>query len=316
MTLATVLLTLASSAAHAGFGQATLLDGTPEFAGCVDGDTSETDSCASRFYRFLSESLAEQGHTFQLTPVHTSAVLRRDEGVVVGGRLDSFPFGAPAENLSGKPENTQFSPVLPRLFAGWLGGPEGGPALGGGLYLLPPVPVGGASAFVISAAGSAGWDRGAMRVGVEADFTWALVHAPITASEEQFEDREGFSNPDNLDPDTYEAICGASENGCIDTFRVATPGLRAAASWDVGGGFAPYAKAGLTLVNERLYVMYDDTTWGLMALQPGVEGGASWTPLDGLMLHLGTALAYKPQSLSETTPGLFWKLDAAASWRF
>jgi hypothetical protein len=238
---------------------AELVAGEPDFTDCLG-----SESCEANFYAFLSESMAEQGFAMQWDPVSTSAAVRPGGGLVVGGRLDTFPFGAPPSNLSGKEENTQFSPVLPRLEVGWLGGDEDAFAWGVGASFLPPVPVGGASALVAGAMGSASWAVGGhTRIGAEAVFSYTRARAPIVATQDQLASRDEFSNPDNLDPDQFSAVCGGGD--CIDTFRVADSTASVVASWQLGD-WSPYAKLGVTWVEERLDVEYDATGWRVAGL--------------------------------------------------
>lgn len=302
-----MILLLSSLALAAPLGTVRLVEGSPEFTGCL-----EDDACAEQFHRFLTWSLLSQGFTFQGTPAETAAPLRADAGFPVGARIDTFPFGPPPENLSGKEENTQFSPVLPRLFGGFLS--QGARPFGLELSLLPPIPVGGASALVVGLDGSIAWQLGATRLGGSLDLTYARARAPIVASKEQLEDRDSFSNPDNLDPETYEAVCGDSELGCLDTFQQLTAGLHGLASWELGR-VRPYARAGLTLVDTSLYVMYDDTTWALLALQPGAGAGVGLT-LGDVFLHAGADLApHGPEQGEEGKAGLFFKAHGSVSYR-
>ena len=127
---------------------AALIDGTPEFADCLN-DTG----CADRFARFLTFSMAEQGFTWQNEAQLSSAALTRREGWQVGASLTTFQFAPPRENLSGKVEGTSYSPVLPRLRGGWTGGTDD-LAVGAGISVLPPIPVSGASALVLGAESS------------------------------------------------------------------------------------------------------------------------------------------------------------------
>lgn len=308
-----ISLLLVPLAAAAPLGEVELVDGAPEFTSCFVEDRDTEGTCAWRFYHFLAASMGEQGFTFAHNPVHTAAWVRPDAGLRIGAQIDTFPFGPAPKNLSGKVENTQFSPVLPRLFAGLTVGERSRGAVG--LSLLPPIPVGGASALIVGADGSLGWSREGWRFGAAVDATYAVAHAPITASQAQFDDRDSLSNPDNLDPDTYEAVCGTHEDGCIDRFRQISLGLRAGAAssdWVVN----PYGALGLSFNASQLYVMYDDTTWAMKALQPTLHAGATWAPVEALLLSAGGDVAAHGGAQSEDgAAGVFWKLDGALSWR-
>lgn len=293
--------------------QPTIVEGNPEFAGCINSG----GACADSFYRFLGLSMAEQGFTFQNDPQLLSPTLSRREGIAVGALLTTFPFSPPRENLSGKEENTSYSPVLPRIFGGVNADLEK-VRVGGGAFFLPPIPVGGASALIAGLEGGAALKvGGAARVGVELDFTYTRARAPIVASEEQYENRDSFDNPSNLDPETYEAVC-IPAGGCVDTFTVANGGARIAAAVDVGP-VSPYVKVGINTVSNRLYVMYDDTTWGMSGIQPAAHTGALLAIGDHVDLSLGTAVAIRPAVLNEDPnggAGLFFKMQGAAAYRF
>ena len=306
--MVSVLLSLAF-----GQSQPTILEGNPEFAGCINGG----GDCADRFYRFLGLSMAEQGFTFQNDPQIVSPTLSRRDGFAAGALVTTFPFAKPRENLSGKEENTDYSPVLPRIFGGWTGDVSK-VRVGGGAFFLPPIPVGGASAFVAGLEGGAALKvGGAARVGLELDMTYTRARAPIVASEAQYENRDTLDNPNNLNPETYEAVC-VPAGGCVDTFTVANGGLRVAAAVDVGP-VSPYVKLGINTVSERLSVMYDDTKWGLSGVQPAAHTGALLAVGDHVDLALGSAFALRPAALNEDPEGgagLFFKLQGAAAYRF
>ncbi len=284
------------------------MDGTPEFADCPDNP-----GCADRFYRFLTVSMAEQGFTFQNEAQLGSAALTRRSGWQVGGSLSTFPFTGPRENLSGKAEQTSYSPVLPRLRAGWVGGDEAW-TVGVGASLLPPIPVGGASALVLGAETSVARSLGAWRLWGEVDFTYTRARAPIVASEEQYESRQTFDNPNNLDPQVYKEAC--LPDGCVDTFGLANTGLKLAGSVQVGV-VVPYAKLGVNLVSEGLYIQYDDTRWRVAGLQPTASLGALVLPGEHVGLGLGAVMALRPESADTQEPfgpGLYFGLEGSAAW--
>ena len=96
------------SPAFAGFGQTSLSQGTPEFANCLD-----SSNCQSNFYRFLTHSMMEQGFTIESKSLLSNPALSTQNGIILGSSISTFPFSSPPENLSGKEENTSFSPVFP-----------------------------------------------------------------------------------------------------------------------------------------------------------------------------------------------------------
>lgn len=305
----TMLLWLGTAQA-ADFGRADLVAGTPDFTGCL-----ASEGCADAFYGFLSESLLDQGFAMQHQATMTSATLRAGPGGgVVGGGLSTFPFGPPPENLSGKAENTQFSPVFPSLQGGRVVALSGGRRLGLGGAVLPPIPVGGASALLLATDASLAWERDAGAWGLESDLSVVRAKAPVAATDEQLEDRDSWSNPDNLDPERYAEVCG--EAGCKDTFVAAHLGLRGARSWQLGIA-RPQVQAGLNVVYERLHVQYDATTWALLALQPTLAAGVGLEPGGHLFLHAGGRLALlQPNQNRDQEAGLLGRLEGSAGWRF
>lgn len=304
------MLMLASTAQAADFGRADLVRGTPDFTGCL----ASTD-CADAFYGFLSESILDQGFAMQHQATMTSATVRAAPGSgVVGGGLTTFPFGPPPENLSGKAENTQFSPVFPSIQGGRVLELDGGRRAGFGGALLPPIPVGGASALLVAGDASLAWEQDKGAWGLESDLSFVRAKAPVAATDEQLDDRENWSNPDNLDPERYAEVCG--EEGCKDTFIAAHLGLRAARSWQLGIA-RPHVQAGFNLIHERLTVQYDDTTWALTAVQPVVDAGVGLEPGDRVFLHLGARAGYRqPNQNRDGEMGLFTRFQGSAGWRF
>ena len=289
---------------------AVLTDGTPEF-GCT-----ASDSCP-RFYGFLSHSMVEQGFTLEHVDSGAAIYHLPEPGLRLGGALTTFPFAGPRENLSGKEENTAFSPVLPRLQVGgsqvsddWVTAAD--------LAFTPPVPVGGASALVGSLTlGVARTVRDGVRLGGELAFTGVSVRAPIVATEEQFEEREDWENPDNLDPETYEAVCGSQPNGCVDRFSLANSAVRVGFAVDLPAQLVVTTRLGLGYLREQLWVQYDDTTWVLQGLQARAHLDVAWRYRERLSIGLGTSLAYRPPGLSESgSAGALFKLRGAISWRF
>ncbi|HJN74830.1 MAG TPA: hypothetical protein QGF58_12930 [Myxococcota bacterium] len=244
--------------AAASAGNVELVSGQPQdqdFQDCL-----ASPNCEENFKSFLGQSMSEQGFTMQHHAIADSALSNPGEGLVVGAALSTFPFGPPVENLSGKEENTSFSPVFPRLQVAWFG-----QRWSVGAFGLPPIPVSGASAWTAGLSGSVTRPLGDWTGGLEADFSYLVANAPVTASQEQIDDRDSLSNPDNLDPDVADASCGG--DGCIDRFTLANFALRAGVSRELGR-LTPYGKLGVTRVNERLAVEYDSTEWLLRVTQP------------------------------------------------
>jgi hypothetical protein len=317
----TLLLSALSGTALAappeGFGSARLVSGTPDFSSCIESG----GACQADFYRFLGNSMLEQGFAMQHHALLTSPVSNRRAGWVAGGDLATFPFAPPRENLSGKQENTSFSPVFPQVVGGYVfeGSRDGQGAVG--LSLLPPVPVGGASALSVALDTAYAWGPAdGARWGLEGGLAYVRATAPIVATQDQVANRDEFSNPDNLDPVQFAAVCGedvaAGADGCLDTFSLINLTIRG--GWSPAlGTWAPYAKAGITVVNELLVVKYDDTTWGVFAVQPSVHGGTSWAPGDHVLLAVGASAALQQANQSEEDRvGLFGTLEGAAGWRF
>jgi hypothetical protein len=308
--MSTLLFALLSTPATAQ-SLAELVDGTPEFQeSCLD-DTAGT--CEERFLRFLTHSMVEQGFTFQHVPLLTTPLANQGRGLTAGAMLDTFPLTAARSNLAGKQEETDYSPVLPRVVAGWLG-EAGDTAIGAGAFFLPPIEVKGASALVAGADLSASRAVGELRLGAEADFTYTRAMAPIVASEEQYANREEYGN--NLQEETYEEVCAPRPDGCVDTFTVANTGLRLGVSYPMGD-FTPHLRLGAAYVHETLYVMYDDTTWLVSGMQYSAHLGGNLLLNEKLALGLGTSAALRPARISEDEQGgVLFKIQGAASWVF
>ncbi len=300
-----------------GFGSARLVDGAPDFSQCLD-----SADCASNFYAFLTQSMVEQGFSMQGHSVATSTLTHRRLGWRAGGALTTFPFGPPPKNLSGKEENTQFSPVFPHIWAGRAWEPARARQVGLGLSFTPPVPVKGARALALGLASS--FTKGAeeeVRLGVEADLGFVRARAPIAATQDQLDARDSFSNPSNLDPERFASVCGPDiadgADGCIDTFTLLNFSVRAGQSWPLAYGFSPYVKVGATVVNEWLDIKYDSTRWGVFAVQPTAHAGMSANIGEHMFLSLGASAAFRQGNQSESGKwGLIPVVDGAAAWAF
>lgn len=307
MTTMLLALSLSMGAAQAQ-AQARLIDGQPEFASCL-GSTS----CVNSFYQFLGHAMSEQGFTFQQVPQLTSSLHVRGEGFTVGALVDTFPLTPPRANLSGKEENTTYSPVIGRLTVGWLGEVPRDIHLGvGGFFFWTPVDVGGATVLLAGVDVSASRDlTEKLRGGVELDFTYGRATAPIVASPEQYENREDWANPDNILPETYEEVCLPQPNGCIDTYTLANTALRAGVGYQIIPNLDVSLRVGLTWVHERLFVDYDKTTWGLNGLQPNAHVGGHYLIKDRVQVGLGSSVGYRRPTVSESGQGgFFYKFQA------
>lgn len=295
-----------------GFGGVRLVEGTVDFESCLSAP-----ACAGDFYRFLGQGTLEQGFAMEGASVATSAVVNRHTGWVAGGLLHTFPFAGPRENLAGKEENTQFSPVFPKILAGKLFD-RGDAHYAWGITLLPPVPVNGASALNVGLDASMAktLDDGSTRVGLDLDFSFVRARAPVVASKDQMEsaEEEGYEN--NVKQEVFDDRCDP-DSGCIDTFQIANLTILGGISWDVNGVLFPYLRGGLAITNEFLYVQYDDSHWRQFGIQPQVQGGAAWTPAEPVFLSLGGATGLKQANQNPADKvGLFYKITGAAAYRF
>ncbi|MCP4806397.1 MAG: hypothetical protein GY884_13730 [Proteobacteria bacterium] len=253
--------------------------------------------------------MGEQGFAMQHHALLDSALVSPNAGLVVGASLATFPIGPPEENLSGKEENTAFSPVFPRLQVAYVG-----EDWSVGVAGLPLIPVSGASAWTVALSGSLTKPVGVFTAGLEADLSTLVAHAPITASAEQLDQRDQLDNPGNVDPSVADENCGA--DGCIDTFRMVNPSVRVGLSRDLGR-FTPYGKVGVTYVNERLEVEYDGTSWHLQVPQASAHLGSSLALGERWLLAAGASAALKTKATHRGQGGpVFFKFEGAAAVRF
>jgi hypothetical protein len=300
-----------ASPAKAAFGQMELQNGTPEFESCL-----KSDDCASRFYRFFSESTLAQGFAMQDVSPLVSALHSPQPGGTAGIQIQTFPLGPPPKNLAGKEENTQFSPVFPKLLLGYRWQHED-TTFGSGLSFFPPIPIQGASAMQVGLQGSYGRNiqEGPHRWGLDLEFTFVQAHAPVTASKDQFDGREEGGFEDNLKEDAFMANCDV-EIGCTDIFTVANLSLTSGLRWALAEKMGLFAGAGFTWLNEFFQVEYDDTTWALMGLQPFVQSGIHWEPTKHWNLLLEGRCALKQENQSTSGMGVFYRFGLAGGYHF
>lgn len=295
---------LFSSVVFAAIGSASLIDGQPDFEDCIQNQ----GSCADGFFGFLSHSILEQGFAMQSNQLSASPFLA-GRGYFAGVQLSTFPFSPPPENLSGKEENTDFIPVFPKLQFG-----HRGEKIAAALELTPPVPVKGASALFLG--GHVGIRRTVNR-SIEVDLGFLRAAAPIAATDEQFEKKEGFNNPENLNNSQFQSRCASRENGCVDTLWMSQISTGYRFRQPVGQKTSLYLQAGLQLSTYRLYVMYDDTTWGVWALQPTLSAGAFLLDTEKSSLAVGGGVStLGPGQHRERSFGLLNRVECAFSRSF
>jgi hypothetical protein len=285
-----ILIVLFSSPAHAVIGDASLIEGKPSFDDCIEND----GSCAQNFYQFLSHSILEQSISMQSNFISASP-LSSQSGLFFGGHLSTFPFSSPQENLSGKEENTDFIPVFPKIHFGFHD-----ESYSLGLSFTPPVSVNGASALLVGTriGRKISEDRS-----LEAEFAVLKARAPIAATDEQFEEKDSFDNPDNLESERFEERCASQENGCIDTLKMKQISIRSLQIWDPIEAVKPYLQVSLQFTTHQLYIMYDDTTWRVWALQPLIHSGVYISPHPKWLITAGGGLS--PQSAFQHRDGQF-----------
>jgi hypothetical protein len=291
------------SSAFANFGQTTLSSGEPEFADCIDND-----NCKTNFYQFLTHSMLEQGFTIESRSLLSNPALTKQDGFLLGTSISTFPFSPPQKNLSGKEENTSFSPVFPRFHLH----NKKTERTSYGFSVLPPIPIQGASALFTSFHYNYLFTTNNT---INIDGSLAHIKAPITASEDQFENKDSFDDPNNLNDDTYQERCG-QDGGCLDQYNILHFSSKWTHSWDFDKAYKPYSQIGLTFLYQRLYVMYDDTTWNIISLQPVVSGGIAFdkSPFFGTLgVHMAPQF---PRQHRDGTFGLFYSVETQLGFYF
>jgi hypothetical protein len=269
---------------------------------------------AQEFFAFLGNGIAEQSFTLRHQSTQGSAAMYGPTGLQLGGGLDTFPFSKPQKNLVGKEENTQFSPVMPRLMVAWTER-RGRVGWGIGMSLTPPVPVQGASALVAGLSGSTGLDLGERwRVGAELDVTVGRAGAPVAASTDQKESGELEANTDAA---RYDAVCAPQEYGCVDVLSLREGGLRLVGTWKASEVVQPYVKLGAETISNDFFVQVDVSTWRLQGVLPDLSLGANLLPTEHLHGLVGGTFAYLPDEIAtyDRIP-LLYRFDASVAYVF
>lgn len=303
LTLALALLVSASAQTPV-----TTVRGSAAFDACFDDP-----ACGDAFSRHVGQSMLEQGFSLGYEPLNTSALIARHQGWGVGVQLATTPFGEARTNPAGKLENTELSPVVPRLILSRRGATLGVVQYGVGLSFLPPIPVKGAVPLSASGDISLAFNAAIARIGVEGLFNYSQVKAPIVATEAQVGTGDA-STVGTVDDQLYAAACA---EGCTDLFRSATGGIRVGASFWLPAGFSPYLKLGVNFVYHRLDVGFDDTVWRVQGTQPTGHIGLGWHLFKWVHLAGGASVALlSPENSVSRAAGFLVKVDAAASVHF
>lgn len=277
-----------------------------------DDPASLNDTSALSFVQLVSRGMAEQAFSLQNISAERSAVAPGPKGAYFGLQLTTFPLTPPPENLVGKTENTAFSPVLPRLGMGYVGG-EGDLSWGLGFNIVPPLKVQGAFAFVVGSEASIGYSVSEkLTIGAELDVSLGQARAPVVATPEAYE----AGDLPNIPEGRYEEACAPQEFGCIDTLTLAHAAPRVAAYYQVSDSVAPYLRLGGQYIYETFNVQVDLSEWRLKGWLPTAGAGVSITPGERVRIGLGASGAYHNEYLSDLGAGLFWRLDGGISYAF
>lgn len=287
---------------------------TMEDPGPLGGDFSEevrtlSTQRAKDFIALTGHGMMDQAWTLQHRPPPSWTA--EHAGFQAGLDLSTFPLHSPTVNLLGKEENTSFIPVLPKFYLGYMYAKDGWQFMTHS-SVVPPLPVQGASAFLMGADISAGHNMGPIQLNLAFFFTTGEARAPVTATQAQF---DAGVIQETL-TDRFQEICAPQKWGCIDTLSVRHGGLGLSLTPLVPWKVVPYATLGTQAIADRFDVQIDATRWRVSGLLPDLTVGAAMH-YHHLSMGLSALGALLPDTLHESkeTPLLF-RLDASIGYTF
>jgi len=279
------------------------------------GDCYDDKRCNDYILAILGENMAEYGFALQFDPIATSALAGKGVGVVAEVHVDTIPLGEGNDAT----KRLLIPPLIPRIAVGYQLGSftydNPYPQLSFGAFMLPPIQILG-DGVLFSTGAHVG---GAMPLyehilwgGIELDASWASIGAPLFGAERQ------LLELDILEPyiTEGESDCQIIVTGCLDRFRQSAFTLRAGLSVEPFAGAFLYGRLAAAVLRQRLFIVFDRTTWGSAGPQAQAQFGAGIRAGDKYQLAMGSSIANKPEYLSTNDSRLMVKFATSFSFRF
>ena len=287
-----------------------LVDGDSLLEGCL-----ADDACNEYIVGILGENMAEYGFALQFDPVATGALAGKGMGLVTEVHIDTVVLGEGNDAT----KRLLIPPLVPRFAVGYQLGSftydNPYPQFSFGAFMLPPVRI-LSDGVLFSIGANAGaaiplyehllWGA------LEVDGSWAHVGAPLVGTEAQ------LSQLDPLKPyiEPRASDCGVISSSCLDSFNQSAFTLRAGLSVEPLAAIFFYGRLAAAILNQRMFVVYDRTTWTITGVQPQAQFGGGLRAGDKYQLAMGMSVANKPAHLSTNDSRLMAKFVTSFSFRF
>jgi CBS domain-containing protein len=286
----------------------------------IDGDSLLVDcladeSCGDYITGILGENMAEFGFALQFDPIATSALAGRGVGVVTEVHIDTVVLGEGNDAT----KMLLIPPIIPRIAVGYQLGSftydNPYPQLSVGAFVLPPITILG-DGVIFSTGGHVGASQPVVEhlvwAGVELDASWSHVGAPLVGTWAQLQHLAP------LEPYLVEGAtdCANIGPGCLDSFNQSAFTLRGGMSLEPLAGAFFYGRLAAAVLRQRLFVVYDRTTWAVGGVQPQLQFGGGFRAGDKYQAAMGMSIANKPAHLSTNDARLMAKVVTTFSYRF
>ncbi len=306
----TIALTLLAASIAFAQSEPDLIEGKSLLSGCL-----AKTACSDYITGILGENMAEYGFALQFDPIATGALAGKGNGLVTEIHTDTVALGE--GNDASK--RLLIPPFIPRIAVGYQYGSftydNPYPQLAFGAFLLPPIRILDDGVLF-----STGAHVGAAMPlvehviwgSLELDVSWAHVGAPLVGTEAQ------LSQLAPLEPFLEEGAtkCPEIAAGCLDSFDQSAVTIRAGMSVEPFAGAFFYSRVGAAILRQRLFVVYDRTTWGVGGVQPQMQFGGGFRAGDKYQMSMGMSVANKPSYLSTNDSRLMAKFVTTFSFRF
>jgi len=278
-------------------------EGSPLLAECV-----ASEDCGAYIATQLSEILVEAGFALASSPVLTSALGGRGNGLVAELHVDTLALGR-GNDLS---EEITLPPAMPTIAVGYHVGSytydDPYPQYTVGAHLLPPLSFGDSTVFVVGGTASAAWPIvEQLWVGAEATYSYGRVRAPLVGPPDELKDIE------ELRP--YVRGLDLDCDPCMDVTQQHSATGRVGLSVEPVPAWFLYARGGIWGMAQRLSLDVDGSEWTLGGVLPTAGFGTGVRLADRMQLAAGAEHARKSAAVTTERRGM-WKALFTMGFRF